>query len=128
MRRLAAQPTTNNKLHCKLTSSVAVSYDIHFHRYLVEGDRAHHYNTVIKLSERKSTALGEGYFFTDRMECLDQNGELFAEVLITYFQYRPNTPGPETRKQDSAAAAERRSHSLRSPPGNRLTRTSQPAR
>ncbi len=70
-------------------ANVAVSYDINFHRYLVEGDRVHHYKTVVDISEMKKTALGEGYFFTDRMEYLDQNGELFAEALITYFQYRP---------------------------------------
>jgi acyl dehydratase len=70
-------------------ANVAVSYDISFHRYLVEGDRVHHYKTVVDISELKTTALGEGHFFTDRMEYLDQHGELFAEALITYFQYRP---------------------------------------
>ena len=70
-------------------ANVAVSYDISFHRYLVEGDRVHHYKTVVDISELKTTALGEGHFFTDRMEYLDQDDELFAEALITYFQYRP---------------------------------------
>ena len=84
------------------TNNVAVSYDIKFHRYLVEGDRAHHYNSVVKLSERKSTGLGEGYFFTDCMECLDQNGELFAEALITYFQYRERAPAYSGEEGNSA--------------------------
>ena len=75
-------------------ANVAVSYDINFHRYLVEGDRVHHYKTVVDISELKTTALGEGHFFTDRMEYLDQEGELFAEALITYFQYRPADTGP----------------------------------
>jgi hypothetical protein len=70
-------------------ANVAVSYDIIFHRYLVECDRVHHYKTVAEISELKTTALGEGHFFTDRMEYLDQDGELFAEALVTYFQYRP---------------------------------------
>jgi hypothetical protein len=69
--------------------NVAVNYDIQFHRYLVEGDRVHHFKTVTHISDLKTTALGRGYFFTDRMEYLDQNGELFAEALITYFQYQP---------------------------------------
>jgi acyl dehydratase len=69
--------------------NVAVSYDLRFHRYLVEGDRVHHYKSVVDISELKKTALGEGHFFTDRMEYLDQHGELFAEALITYLQYRP---------------------------------------
>jgi hypothetical protein len=70
-------------------ANVAVSYDISFHRYLEEGDRVHHYKTVVDISKLKTTALGEGHFFTDRMEYRDQNEELFAEALITYFQYRP---------------------------------------
>jgi len=74
--------------------NVAVSYDITFHRYLVEGDRAHHYKTIVSISDLKTTALGEGYFFTDRMEFLDQHGDLFAEALVTYFQYRPAESSP----------------------------------
>ena len=69
--------------------NVAVSYDITFHRYLVEGDRAHHYTTVVAITDLKKTALGEGYFVTERVEYLDQHEQLFAEALITYFQYRP---------------------------------------
>lgn len=69
--------------------NVAVSYDITFLRYLEEGDRAHHYTTVVAISELKSTSLGEGYFVTERVEYLDADETLFAEALITYFQYRP---------------------------------------
>lgn len=69
--------------------NVAVSYDIQFHRYLLEGDRAHHYTTIVSISDCKKTALGEGYFVSERVEYLDQNEALFAEALITYFQYRP---------------------------------------
>jgi hypothetical protein len=76
------------------SDNLAVSYDITFHRYLVEGDRAHHYQTVVNISELKTTALGEGYFFTDQMEFIDQHGELFAEAQVCYFQYRAT--GAET--------------------------------
>jgi acyl dehydratase len=76
--------------------NVAVSYDITFHRLLLEGDRAHHYTTVVAISELKRTALGEGYFVTERVEYLDQQQALFAEALITYFQYKP------AEKQDTA--------------------------
>jgi acyl dehydratase len=69
--------------------NVAVSYDITFHRLLLEGDRAHHYTTVIAISGLKNTALGQGYFVTERVEYLDQHEQLFAEALITYFQYKP---------------------------------------
>jgi len=70
-------------------ANVAVSYDITFHRLLLEGDRAHHYTTVVAISELKRTALGEGHFVTERVEYLDQDEALFAEALITYFQYKP---------------------------------------
>ena len=86
-------------------ANVAVSYDITFHRYLVEGDRVHHYKTVVDISELKTTALGEGHFFTDRMEYLDQQGELFAEALITYFQYRPVNTATDTESGRDAPAA-----------------------
>lgn len=86
-------------------ANVAISYDIQFHRYLVEGDRVQHYKTVIDISELKTTALGEGYFFTDRMEYLDQDGGLFAEALITYFQYRPAEQGSEAPGATAAKPA-----------------------
>lgn len=74
---------------CGFRGNVAVSYDISFHRYLQEGDRAHHYTSVESISELKSTALGQGHFFTERVEYLDQNNQMFAEARITYFQYQP---------------------------------------
>jgi len=70
-------------------ANVAVGYDITFHRYLVEHDRAHHYTTVVAISELKNTALGDGHFVTEKVEYLDQHQQSFAEALITYFQYRP---------------------------------------
>jgi acyl dehydratase len=83
-------------------ANVAISYDIQFHRYLVEGDRVQHYKTVVDISELKTTVLGEGYFFTDKMEYLDGEGECFAEALITYFQYKPD---PSAAVAGGSAAA-----------------------
>jgi hypothetical protein len=84
--------------------NVAVSYDITFHRLLLEDDRAHHYTTVVAISDLKRTALGEGYFVTERVEYLDQNDQLFAEALITYFQYKPAAPGNADAAEESTAA------------------------
>jgi len=72
-----------------VSGNVAVSYDITFHHLLVEGDCAHHYTSIANISDLKQTALGAGYFVTERVEYLDQNDRLFAEALITYFQYTP---------------------------------------
>lgn len=69
--------------------NVAVSYDITFHRYIGEGDRVHSYSTIVSITERKKTALGEGYFVIERAEYLDQTDTLFAEATISYFAYRP---------------------------------------
>ena len=84
--------------------NVAVGYEISFHRYLQEGDRAHHYTTVVNITELKRTALGEGYFVTERVEYLDQDDNLFAEALITYFQYRPAAGAGGTENTSSVSA------------------------
>lgn len=86
-----------------ITGNVAVSYDINFFHLLKEGDRAHHYTTVVAISPLKKTAIGTGHFVTERAEYLDQNERLFAEAFITYFQYLPvETP----TDSDAPAAAE----------------------
>jgi acyl dehydratase len=85
--------------------NVAVSYDIQFHRFLVEGDRAHHYTSIVAISDCKTTALGEGYFVSERVEYLDQNDTLFAEALITYFQYRPAQHSEAPGRQAGSHAA-----------------------
>ena len=88
-------------------ANVAVSYDLQFKRYLVEGDRVQHYKTVLNISELKSTSLGEGHFFTDRMEYLDQAGDTVAEALITYFQYRPRAAAAgASHKREPVARSE----------------------
>jgi acyl dehydratase len=71
-------------------ANVAVSYDITFLRYLRAGDQAQHYTTVVNISEKKTTALGIGFFVTEQVEYLTQDEQLFARALITYFQYRAN--------------------------------------
>ncbi len=70
-------------------ANVAVSYDICFHEYLRVGERAKHFTSVVDISEKKSTRLGTGYFVTEQVEYLTQDDTLFAEALISYFQYRP---------------------------------------
>ncbi|MDX1734963.1 MAG: MaoC family dehydratase N-terminal domain-containing protein [Halioglobus sp.] len=83
--------------------NVAVSYDLHFHRLLREGDRAHHYNTIASISGLKTTALGEGYFFVEHAQFYDQQETLFAEAFITYFQYAPAQGEEAAHKRDLSA-------------------------
>jgi acyl dehydratase len=70
------------------SSNVAVSYDINFHRDLHIGERVKHYTTIVNISDKKSTALGEGLFITERVEYLTFDENSFADALITYFQYQ----------------------------------------
>lgn len=70
-------------------ANVAVSYDISFERYLRVMDRPRHYTTIVAITDQKTTGLGVGYFVTERVEYLTQDEQLFAEALITYFQYQP---------------------------------------
>ena len=53
------------------SSNVAVSYDISFHRYLQIGERAKHYTSIVKISDKKTTALGEGFFVTEQRRVLN---------------------------------------------------------
>lgn len=77
---------------------MAVSYDQTFHRYLQEGDRAHHYSTIVNISDLKTTGVGKGFFITQLAEFMDQNDEKFAEALITYFKYQVPKKQPGAKK------------------------------
>ena len=88
-------------------ANVAVSYDITFHRYLQEGDRARHYTTVAAISDLKQTGLGDGHFVTERVEYLDQTDAPFAEALITYFQYRAATTSQPAKGGSSPESSDR---------------------
>ncbi len=90
--------------------NVAVSYDLRFHRLLREGERVYHYKSIDTISGLKKTALGEGYFFTDRSEYMTGDDELFAEAFITYFQYKPNGGNaPDNAGEPPSAAGSWRS-------------------
>ena len=76
------------------SATVAVSYDQSYHSYLVEGDLVHNYSTITKISDKKHTGLGEGYFVTEKAEYFNQRDELFGEAEITYFKYLPPQQSP----------------------------------
>lgn len=87
-------------------ANVAVSYNINFHRYLKVGERAMHFSSVVDISEKKSTRLGTGYFVSERVEYLTVDEIIFAEAVITYFQYKPAEArsGGDDRVESSIAA------------------------
>ena len=71
------------------SGSVATNYDQTYHSYLKEGDQVHNYSSIINITDKKTTGLGEGYFVTERAEYYNQNDELFGEAEVTYFKYLP---------------------------------------
>jgi acyl dehydratase len=82
-------------------SIVAVSYDIAFHRLLLEGDSAQHFSTIASITPLKQTALGSGYFVTERAQYLDQHDAPFAEALITYYVYQPAGNATASKQADA---------------------------
>jgi acyl dehydratase len=91
-------------------ANVAVSYDIRFHHELRIGERAKHYTSIVNISDQKKTRLGTGYFVTENVEYFTQEEVLFADALITYFQYLPparaaeaDSPAPEGKESRSVA-------------------------
>ena len=93
-------------------ANVAVSYDIKILRYLTLGERPKHYTTVVSISDKKTTALGIGFFVTERVEYTTLDERPFAEALITYFQYQPavreddQSPSDSSRKTSDLAERE----------------------
>ena len=81
------------------SSNVAVSYDITFHRYLQVGDSAQHYTHIVAISDKKTTALGVGFFVTECVEYLTLDEKPFADALITYFQYQPAGTAEKNKKK-----------------------------
>jgi hypothetical protein len=86
-------------------ANVAVSYDISIHRYLRLQERPMHYTTVVNISDKKTTGLGVGFFVTEHVEYLTQDERLFAEALITYFQYQPTVVEGQGDSAEGATAA-----------------------
>ena len=89
---------------CELgyAGNVAVSYDITFERYLREGERPKHYTTVVNISDKKNTALGEGFFVIEQVDYTTADEAPYATALITYFQYLPDEQADAP--EDSAPA------------------------
>lgn len=81
--------------------NVAVSYDIEFFRYLNEGERPEHFTTVVAISDKKHTALGEGHFVTEQVDYTTEQQQPYAKALITYFQYQPKVDAQASTATDS---------------------------
>ena len=72
------------------TAVIATNYDQEYLRELRPGDHLSETISVDDLSERKSTALGDGYFVTVRHDYHDQHGELVGIARMRLLKFQPS--------------------------------------
>ena len=91
------------------TAVVATNYDHEYVRELRPGDHISETITVDDLSERKTTALGDGFFVTVRHDYHDQDGELVGVARMRLLKFQPAqrdeppTPAPDDAEPVRAA-------------------------
>ncbi len=73
--------------------TLATNSELEFVRYLRPGDRLHLTTEVESISDRKTTALGQGYFVTWVTTYLDGEGEVVGRQLFRILKFDPSTMG-----------------------------------
>jgi acyl dehydratase len=71
--------------------TVATNSELEFVRYLRPGDHLHLTSEVESISQRKTTALGQGYFVTWVTTYRTAGGELVGRQLLRIFKFDPST-------------------------------------
>ncbi|MBV1881981.1 MAG: MaoC family dehydratase N-terminal domain-containing protein [Pseudomonadales bacterium] len=66
---------------------INVSTDSEFYKHLYLGDRVSVEDTLLAISEKKTTRLGTGHFLTTRAEFFNQKDELVAVLNNNLFRY-----------------------------------------
>jgi acyl dehydratase len=74
--------------------TLATNSELEFVRYLRPGDRLSAANAVDSISERKTTALGQGYFVTWVTTYRTTDGEVVGRQLFRVFKFDPKTIDP----------------------------------
>jgi len=69
----------------------ATNSELEFLRYLRPGEQLHCDNEVESISNRKTTALGQGYFVTWITNYRTDDGELVGRQLFRVFKFDPST-------------------------------------
>lgn len=70
-------------------SVVAVNSEQTYTRYLKEGDRLSFSSQIESISEQKTTALGTGFFVTQRLDFYDQHDCQVGQMRFRLFKFRP---------------------------------------
>jgi acyl dehydratase len=73
--------------------TVATNSELEFVRYLRPGDHLHLTSEVESISQRKTTALGQGYFVTWMTSYRTADGELVGRQLLRILKFDPSTIG-----------------------------------
>jgi len=75
------------------TGTLATNSEIEFVRYLRLGDRLETSAALESISDRKGTALGQGYFVTWINTYADAQGEVVGRQRFRIFKFAPGTSG-----------------------------------
>jgi acyl dehydratase len=75
------------------TGTLATNSELEFARYLRLGDRLETSATFESISERKGTALGQGYFVTWVNTYTDAQAEVVGRQTFRIFKFAPGTSG-----------------------------------
>ena len=73
--------------------TLATNSELEFVRYLRPGDRLHLTTEVESISNRKTTALGKGYFVTWVTTYMDGEDEVVGRQLFRILKFDPSTIG-----------------------------------
>ena len=68
---------------------VATNCEQRYLRYVKPGEKLHHRSRLESISDEKKTGLGTGYFLTQLLEYITEEGEKVAEMRFTILQYKP---------------------------------------
>lgn len=71
---------------------VATNCEQEYVQPICEGDKLSGYSTIESVSERKTTALGVGYFVTQLTEYRNQHGEVVGTMRFRILKYKPLLP------------------------------------
>ena len=76
------------------TGTLATNSELEFERYLRAGDQLQSATALESISERKTTALGLGYFVTWVTRYTDAQGELVGRQRFRILKFQPTQVGP----------------------------------
>ena len=97
------------------TGTLATNSELEFERYLRPGDRIASESALESMSERKATALGQGYFVTWVTSYTDAAGDVVGRQRFRIFKFEPGSP-----PADPASRGKRSQASKTAPTGEKL--------